>query len=189
MISYIINIIWYKLNIKNLWYHIWYHVAQDSRWTYLFLTKCVLLLPVQRMRCFRMRCAPAGCRRASRVQAGRPGAAWGRNKAVAHSMCSDIRVTECKRMCPLNQDKKSAVKVYTGMYSVHTSIYFIWEFHTEIYGHILSYTYNQSRKSRHTTAEIYFWPIVYVEISYWVYTEIMIYDFLDFHTELYGSIV
>ncbi len=55
-------------------------------------------------------------------------------------MCSDVRV--CTSMCPLNQDKKSAVKVYTGMYSVHASIYFIWEFHTEIYRHILSYTYN-----------------------------------------------
>jgi hypothetical protein len=95
------------------------------------------------MRCFRMRCAPAGCRRASRVQAGRPGA--GRNKAVAHRMCSDVRV--CTSRCPLIQDKKSAVKVYTGMYSVHASIYFIWEFHTEMYGHILSYTYN--RISRH----------------------------------------
>ncbi len=95
------------------------------------------------MRCFRMRCAPAGCRRASMVQAGRPGA--GRNKAVAHSMCSDVQV--CSSMCPLNQDKISALKVYTGTYSVHTSIYFIWEFHTEIYGHILSYTYNC--KSRH----------------------------------------
>ena len=31
MISYIINIIWYSLNIKNLWYHKWYHVAQGSR--------------------------------------------------------------------------------------------------------------------------------------------------------------
>ena len=59
--------------------------------------------------------------RARRVQAGRPGA--GRNKAVAHRMCSDVRV--CTSMCPLNQDKKSAVKVYTGMYSVHASIYFI----------------------------------------------------------------
>ena len=39
--------------------------------------------------------------RARRVQAGRPGA--GRNKAVAHRMCSDIRV--CTSMCPLNQDK------------------------------------------------------------------------------------
>ena len=64
---------------------------------------------------------PAGCRQASRVQAGRQGA--GRNKAVAHRMCSDVRV--CTSMCPLNQDQKSAVKVYTGMYSVHTSLYFI----------------------------------------------------------------
>ncbi len=79
----------------------------------------------------------------ARVQAGRPGA--GRNKAVAHCMCSDVRV--CTSMCPLNQDKTSAVKVYTGMSSVHASIYFIWEFHTEKYGHILSDTYN--RRSRH----------------------------------------
>jgi hypothetical protein len=107
----------------------------------LFLTKCVLLL--LRMLCFWMRCAPAGCRRASRVHAGRPGA--GRKKAVAHRMYSDVRV--CTSMCPLIQDKKSAVKVYTGMYSVHTSISFIWEFHTEIYWHILSYTYNCT--SRH----------------------------------------
>ncbi len=80
---------------------------------------------------------------ASRVQAGLPGA--GRNKAVAHRMCSDLRV--CTSMCPLNQEKKTAGKVYTGMYSVHTTIYFIWEFYTEIYRHILSYTYN--RISRH----------------------------------------
>ena len=57
---------------------------------------------------------------ASRVQAGRPGA--GRNKAIAHCMCSDVRV--CTSMCTLNQDIKSAVKVYTGMYSVqYTDIY------------------------------------------------------------------
>ncbi len=56
--------------------------------------------------------APAGGRRASRVQAGLLGA--GRNKAVAHSMCSDVRV--CTSMCPHNKDKKSAVKVYTSMY-------------------------------------------------------------------------
>ncbi len=67
--------------------------------------------------------APTGCRQASRVQAGRPGA--GRNKAVAHRMCSDVRA--CTSMCPpnLNQDQKSVIKVYTGMYSVYTSIYFI----------------------------------------------------------------
>ncbi len=59
--------------------------------------------------------------RASRVQAGRPGA--GRNKVVAHRMCSDVRV--CTSRCPLIQDKKSVVKVNTGMYSVHASIYFI----------------------------------------------------------------
>ncbi len=65
--------------------------------------------------------------RASRVQAGLPGA--GRNKAVAHRMCSDILVGVCHgtSRSPLIQDKKSAVKVYTGMYSVqwHASIYFI----------------------------------------------------------------
>ncbi len=65
--------------------------------------------------------APAGCRRASRVQAGRPGA--GRNKAVAHRMYSDVR--ECTSICPLNQGQKSAVKVYRRMYSIYTSIYFI----------------------------------------------------------------
>jgi hypothetical protein len=74
---------------------------------------------------------------------GLPGA--GRKKAVAHCMCSDVRV--CTSRYPLIQDKKSAVKVYIGMYSVHASIYFIWEFHTEMYGHILSYTYNSI--SRH----------------------------------------
>jgi hypothetical protein len=68
--------------------------------------------------------APAGCRRASRVQADRSGA--GRNKAVAHSMYLDkLDVQVCTSMCPLNQDKKSAVKVYTSMYSIYTSIYFI----------------------------------------------------------------
>ncbi len=40
---------------------------------------------------------PAGCRRAS-------------EKAVAHCMYSDVRL--CTSMCPLNEDKKSAVKVY-----------------------------------------------------------------------------
>ncbi len=57
--------------------------------------------------------APAGCRRASRVQAGRPGAGRpaGRRQenAVAHRMYSDVRL--CARMCPLFQDKKSAVQV------------------------------------------------------------------------------
>ena len=65
--------------------------------------------------------------RARRVQAGQQGAGGpaGRRqeKAVAHRTCSDVRV--CTSMCPLIQDKKSAVKVYTGMYSVHASIYFI----------------------------------------------------------------
>jgi hypothetical protein len=130
---------------------------------------------------------PAGCRRAGRAQA---------KKAVAHRMCSDVRV--CTSMCPLNQDKKSAVKVYTlaGMYSVHASIYFIWEFHTEIYGHLLSY----NSISRHILlVKVYLriyadillatvaLAIVHVEI-YWVYYP-EIYDFLDFHTELYSSIV
>ncbi len=58
-------------------------------------------------------------KRARRVQAGRPGA--GRNKAVAHRMYSDV----CTSMCPLIHDQKSAVKVYTSVYSVYTSIYFI----------------------------------------------------------------
>jgi hypothetical protein len=71
--------------------------------------------------------APAGCRQASTVLAGRPSA--GRNKAVAHRMCSVLRV--CTSMCPLNQDQKSAVKRNTGMSSVYMSIYLIWEFHTE----------------------------------------------------------
>ena len=69
-----------------------------------------------------MRCAPAGCRQASRVQAGRRRPGAGRKIAVAHRMCSDVRV--CTSMCPLNQDTKSAVKVYTGMYSVLTASLF-----------------------------------------------------------------
>jgi hypothetical protein len=50
--------------------------------------------------------APAGCRRARRVQAGWQGA--GRNKAVAHSMYSDTPVYTI--MYPLNQDKKISCK-------------------------------------------------------------------------------
>ncbi len=59
--------------------------------------------------------------RASRVQAGWPGV--GRNKAVEHCMYSDVRVFTS--MYPLNQDKESAVKVYTIMNSVYTSKYFV----------------------------------------------------------------
>ncbi len=64
--------------------------------------------------------------RACRVQTGQQGAggpARRRGTNQLHIVCSDVRV--CTSMCPLNQDKKSAVNVYTGMYTVHTSIYFI----------------------------------------------------------------
>jgi hypothetical protein len=52
--------------------------------------------------------SPVGCRRASRVQAGRPGA--GRNKALAHDMYSDELVPVYTCMYPLNQDKNQLYK-------------------------------------------------------------------------------
>ncbi len=53
--------------------------------------------------------APAGCRWASRVQACRPGAG---RKMQLHTALYVLRVVRlCTRMCPLIQDKKSAVQV------------------------------------------------------------------------------
>jgi hypothetical protein len=135
--------------------------------------------------CFCHECAAFRFKSARRVQAGqhcadRP-AGRRQENAVAHSMYSDVRL--CARMCPLIQDKKSAVqsknrhvlRIYEDILYLKISY---WDIRTctELHGQKLYSVYT----------EIYFWPKVYLEI-YWVYTEIN--DFLDFHTEFYGSIV
>ncbi len=67
--------------------------------------------------------------RARRVQAGQQGAGGpaGRTGRQEQSSCTSyvLRRKSMHSRCPLIQDKKSAVKVYTGMYSVHTSKNFI----------------------------------------------------------------
>ncbi len=111
------------------------------------------------MSCFCHECAAfkfkhaRRCRRASRTAEHR------QEKSVAHCMYSDVRL--CTSMCPLNQDKKSAVKVYKSMYSIYKCIYFIWKFHTEIY--------------RHTELHCKIYISVYTEIYFWTKVDLRIY--------------
>ncbi len=122
----------------------------------LFVLDQVCLVAATNALLFSNGCAPAGCRQASsRVQEGLPGA--GRKKSVAHRMCSDVRV--CTSMCPLNKDKKSAVKVYTGMYSVHTSI-LVYQALSENF--ILRYTDIYWVTRIIVYLDMYDWPKVYL---------------------------